>query len=334
VTRKFGAIWIALSVVQTVFGAAGAASLAAEEIVVLRHCEIEFKRSSLVGVAHMGTSMTTVVQDCFVRLGDRVKAGQVLGRIMDRDIQAELAFRTAESENNIDIRVSEARSELATNKLRRSESLQKRSSSYVSVEEMKGQELEALAAQLQVEQSKHQRRLSEIKRREAEAMVHAREYVSPHDGVVIEVLKQQGEAVSVSEPIFRVVDVDYLKVTGYLNLGDYWRVRAGQEVRISPEVDGDELPIENEVFTGRVVFVDRRIDPTNRTCKVIAEVANRDLLLASGLEAKMEILVSELPDGAAKVAGAPVPDLPRHRAGSVSRPGPILRPPSQVPPGP
>jgi RND family efflux transporter MFP subunit len=308
-------------------------------VIVLRRCEFEFKRSSLVGVAHMGATSMTILQDCLVRPGDRVKAGQVLGRVMDREIRAELELRTAEAENDIDGRVNEARYEEAMNKLRRTEALQKRV--FVSTEELDGQKLATVTTRLEVEQSRYRRRLAELQRRQAEALVRAREYISPHDGVVVEVHKGQGEAVFVNDPIFRVVDVDLLKVSGYHNVNDYWRVHDGQAVRVSPEVDGDDLPIEHEVFTGRVVFVDRRIDPTSRTCKVVAEVPNRDLLLASGLEARMEIFLDRSPGGrrttnlpksastpprSERASGAVGADVPREQPDRTSVIEPVSKP--------
>ncbi len=268
---------------------AGEVAPSSSQNIVLRRCEIEYKRSSLIGVAHMGTTPSSILQDCLVRRGDRVKAGQVLGRIMDRDIRAELDLRTAEAQNLLEVRINETKAGLAINKLKRTQKLQNRNTLFVPAEEKANQELDMSAANLEIEESRYELRLAEIKRRQAEAMLHAREYVSPHDGVVVEIHREQGEAVLLSEPNFRVVDVDWLWVTGYLNLADFWRVHSGLEVRVWPEIDGDDLPIEREVFTGHIVFVDRRIDPSTRTCKVIAEVANRDLLLASGLEARMEI---------------------------------------------
>jgi multidrug efflux pump subunit AcrA (membrane-fusion protein) len=280
------------------------------DVIVLRRCEVNYRRSSHVGVAHMGTSMTSVLQDCLVQLGDRVKAGQVLGRIADREIKVELDLRTAEAENLIDLHISETRGDQAQNRLKRTEKLQKRNTTYVPAEERVSQELDLAAAKLQIEESKYELRLAELKRRQVDALMHAREYISPHDGVVVEINKEQGEAVSINEPNFRVVEVDWMRVTGYLNLPDYWKVRSGLEVRITPEVDGQDLPIEREVFVGRIVFVDRRIDPSARTCKVVAEVANRDLLLASGLEARMEILLGGPPreQPAAKVPPDRAPD--------------------------
>jgi len=289
-------------------------------VVVLRRCEVNYKRSSLVGTALMGMTSATILQDCSVRLGDRVKAGQVLGRIMDRDIQVELEIRTAEAQNLLDVRINETKAGLATNKLKRTQKLQNRNSLYVPAEERANQELDLNAANLEIAESRYELRLAELKRRQTEIMMHSREYVSPHDGVVVEVRKEQGEAVTVLEPVFKVVDVDWLRVTGYLNLGDFWRVREGQAVRISPEIDGEDLPVEREVFPGRIVFVDRRIDPATRTCKVVAEVANRDLMLASGLEARMEIFLGQPSTGerAAEPAEHPATGPP---TGAVSQVG-------------
>jgi multidrug efflux pump subunit AcrA (membrane-fusion protein) len=93
-------------------------------------------------------------------------------------------------------------------------------------------------------------------------------------------------------PIFRVVNSEMLRVTGYLDMGDVWRVRPGQTVRVTPETTGPALPIQSEVFTGQVVFVDSEIDPRTRTCRVVAEVKNRKGLLRAGLELQMEILLT------------------------------------------
>jgi multidrug efflux pump subunit AcrA (membrane-fusion protein) len=80
-----------------------------------------------------------------------------------------------------------------------------------------------------------------------------------------------------------------MRVTGYLDAGDAWRVRRGQAARITPELEGGDLPIEREAFAGEVTFVDSEIDPKTQTCRVFAEVENRGGLLRSGLECCMEI---------------------------------------------
>jgi RND family efflux transporter MFP subunit len=286
----------------------------ASDVIVLKRCEVEYARSSQVGVASMLAS-ATILQDCHVQEGDRVKAGQVLGRVMDQELRAELELRKAEAESDIEIRLSEAKHEQMLDRLKRSENLQRRATYLVSGEEFNLHKVEEKTAALEVEQAKHRHRLAQVQRQQTEVLIHAREFISPHDGIVVEVLKRAGEAVSYSEPIFRVVEVDRVRVTGHLNLSDYWRVRKGQRVRIIPEIEGADLAIEREEFAGEVIFLDSRIDPVTRTCKIITEVENRDLLLASGLEARMEISIEDAPSSRRpEDVAKPVPPPPQTRA--------------------
>jgi multidrug efflux pump subunit AcrA (membrane-fusion protein) len=90
-------------------------------------------------------------------------------------------------------------------------------------------------------------------------------------------------------PIYKMVAIDRMRVTGYLDAGDAWHVRQGQTVRIMPELEGGDLPIEREVFEGKITFVDSEIDPKTRTCRIFVEVENRGGLLRSGLECRMEL---------------------------------------------
>ena len=86
-----------------------------------------------------------------------------------------------------------------------------------------------------------------------------------------------------------MVDTERLQITGHVDITDSWRLRIGQSVRVVPEISGADLPVEREVFPGRIVFIDTHIDPMNQTCKVLVNVDNRGGLLRAGLEARMEI---------------------------------------------
>ena len=147
----------------------------------------------------------------------------------------------------------------------------------------------AASAELGLQAAIQSQRMAEAQLHTAKAMVAAREIVSPHDGIIVEIFKNAGEAIMVSNPIYKVVAIDRMRVTGYLDVGDAWHVHQGQAVRIMPEQEGGDLPIEREVFEGKITFVDSEIDPKTRTCRVFAGVENRDGLLRSGLECRMEI---------------------------------------------
>ncbi len=63
------------------------APAASAQAIVVRRCEVEYERSSLVGPA-LTAGGATVLQDCLVRRGDRVEPGQVLGRVADGELRA------------------------------------------------------------------------------------------------------------------------------------------------------------------------------------------------------------------------------------------------------
>jgi multidrug resistance efflux pump len=205
-----------------------------------------------------------------------------------------------EAESLAAVRTAEARYNLVRTKTRYGRELFLRNAT--GKEEFEVLQKEEEAARLTLEEAKVLHRVAELNYRKAEAAVRAREIVSPHDGIVVQILKQKGEAVSTipQDAIFRVVNHELLRVTGYLDAVDAWRVRPGQSVRVTVETAGPVLPIQREVFRGQVIFVDSEIDTPTRTCKVVAEVKNRKGLLRAGLELQMEVLVgTEPPDRAA-----------------------------------
>ena len=268
---------------------AGEGAPAPPGVIPLRRCTIEYSRSTLVGSNQYG-----LIRECLVRPGDRVKGGQVLGRLFDQDALAELESRTVALEGSATtIHQGEETLEVERTKLRRAGALYDRKA--LSIQDLQLQQLAVKTAELGLRAAIQGRRMAEAQLHAARAMVAAREIVSPHDGIIVEIYKKAGEAITVSIPIFRVVAVDRMRVTGYLDAGDAWRVRRGQAARITPELEGGDLPIEREIFAGEVTFVDSEIDPKTQTCRVFAEVENRGGLLRSGLECCLEIDLRDAP---------------------------------------
>jgi len=251
-------------------------------LIAIGHCTIEYQHTAL-----LGAPMPGLLQSCSARLGETVKAGQVLGRLQDADLRAELSLRAAEAESDVEIRSCTAKYNWQLSKLETSERLMR--GHHLSAEEYNLQRLEVETAALTVEEAKHRRELAILRRAQAEVGVQTREIKSPIDGVLVKVFKSEGESIQINETVFRVVNTSVLRVVGSLDVVDAWRVQPGNPVQITPEVGGVELPLENEEFLGRVIFIDSEIDPDTQTCRVIAEVDNRGSLLRAGLECRMTI---------------------------------------------
>ena len=177
-------------------------------------------------------------------------------------------------------------------------------------------------AELELKAAIQGQRTAESQLQQRKALVAAREITSPHDGVVVEIYKNTGQAIMAGSPIFKVVKVDRMRVTGYLDASDAWHVRPKQTVRVMPELEGVDLPIEREVFEGQITFVDSEIDPKTRTCRVFAEVENRGDLLRSGLDCRMEIDQKETPGTKPAAAGL----VPSRSAPATDRPRQVSRP--------
>ena len=282
--RTLWIIGLIASALICVRATAGDGAPAPPEVIPLQKCTIGYSRSTLVG-----SNQTGLIQECLVRPGDRVKGGQVLGRLFNQDVLAELEARTVALESSATaIHQREAALEVERMKLRRTGILYNRNVA-VSIQDLQLQQLAVKTAELELQAANQSRRMAEAQLHAAKAMVAAREIVSPHDGIIVEIYKNVGETVTLSIPIYKVDAIDQVRVTGYLDASDAWRVHQGQAVRITPELEGSDLPIGWKAFEGAITFVDSEIDPKTRTCRIFVEVENRSDLLRSGLDCRMEI---------------------------------------------
>lgn len=108
---------------------------------------------------------------------------------------------------------------------------------------------------------------------------------SPISGMVVEVLKKEGEWVEVSESIARIVQLDKLKT----------------EVRVPAAIALDDLlgspavfrpnlkSLANKQYDAKVIFVLPEANPVNAQVRVWVEIDNQDLELVAGLTGQLEI---------------------------------------------
>jgi len=293
------------------------------EVVVLRKCAITYDRATFVGAFSLHGTTANPIQEILVKIGDHVKAGQVLGRMFNKDQVAELEARVAGfAESKVKVLQNEQLYELERAKMERLARINARQSLLVSAQDVQIQQIAVKVAQYEVAASVQKSNFYKAEVKLTEATLGARSLISPHDGVVVEIFAPVGEVIMNSKPVFRVVNTDQLRVTAFLDARDVWRVKKGHPVRITPEVSGGDLPIEREVFPGEITFVDSEIDPQNQTCRVIALVANRGSMLRAGLECQMEINLQDAVQqnpAPAKAVGTAAPARPAAEPASTTK---------------
>ena len=268
--------------------------------IVLAHCQIEYDKSTGVGPLLLGSSTGIgKLEELMVQRGSEVKAGDVVGRLYDKEVRMDLKRVQAQLATDVEVRLGELRKKINSSKLDHAKSLTQRNRTFVSDEEMELNQFNLTEAELSLEQAKNVRNLAMISRDRLEIDLHAREITAPHDGMVVEIFKNPGETFIGTEPIIQIVDTTVLRVTGHVDASDTWRVRVGQRVKIFADLNGLVPEIENQEFTGKVVFVDTRIDKESQTFPIMAEVPNRGGLLRSGLECQMIVLLDEIDDSPA-----------------------------------
>jgi HlyD family secretion protein len=265
--------------------------------IVLRRCVLDYSKNTIIG-----PGITGAIRELNVKLGDRVKAGQVLGTLRDEDLKAELEILKAEAENTLPIQISESQYQLAQVEKENNGVLQRRMDGLVPKLQIRQQAFLTAARKQEMDQAKFDLRIAQLKRQQVQANLLLRQFICPHDGVVVAIYKQPREGLMVNDHVMRIVNTDEFFVTGMLDVADCWKVREGLRVKVVPEVEGADAAIEKMEFSGQICFVDTEIEPQSQTCRVVARVSNSENMLRSGLTARMEILLPE----AESVAKLPV----------------------------
>ncbi len=121
--------------------------------------------------------------------------------------------------------------------------------------------------------------LSTILHRVAETMLKEKTVRSPLAGVVVKKHKEAGESVDRAEKLMDIVNIDQVYVQFYLDPLLMATTKEGQEVRIKFPV------IANAEFTGKITFVDPRIDAGSGFFRVKVLLENKDRVVKAGMRA-------------------------------------------------
>ncbi len=221
--------------------------------------------------------------------GDAVQAKQKIAGLQDDLVQAELAAAEHKATNDIEVRAGEKARDLAVKEYEQAQRANRDVKNTVPMVELHKYKLAAEQSVLEIELAKHELIFSRLQRDLKRTELETFGIRAPFSGVVTKVFKQRGEAVRQGDPILELANTDHVRVEGWLDLEQTWKVSVGNRVLVRLNIPEVDLPIEEVVHEGRVTFVDVTVQPVTRLTRVFAEVVNHDNILRAGLNADMVI---------------------------------------------
>jgi len=268
------------------------------EEVTLRGCLVSLLEDVQLSAAENGLLAAVNVKE-----GSEVKAGALLAQIDDREPQlrkqaANLELKAARERatNKADLDYAEAEYALAKAEYDHAVYLNQKKAGTITRADLRRRKLAMVQAYTNIEKVKQQQRVAllsadvNIERvKAAENEIARRKVTSPLKGIVIAVYRKPGEYVQRGDVVARVVQMDRLRVEGFVQLTDYNASEiAGRPVTVVVELARGE----KAAFDGEIVFVDPLVKAGGKY-RVRAEVDNRQIgrqwLLRPGMTAEMKI---------------------------------------------
>ncbi|MFB3852487.1 MAG: efflux RND transporter periplasmic adaptor subunit [Vicinamibacterales bacterium] len=242
---------------------------------------------NLVGAATVEVAPRTSgrLQSISVRIGDRVRRGQPIAQIEDREIREQVKQSEASYEvSKATIRQREADLRLAEANAERSRSLFQRN--LIAKQALDDAEARLQAAQAQADLSRAQFQQAAARLEELRITLANTVIVSPVDGFVGRRGFDPGAWVGPNSPVASVVDIHLVRLVANLVEKDLRRVNAGD----AADVEVDAYP--GEIFKGTIARVAPVLDPATRTAQMEVEIPNPDFRLKPGMYARITVTVS------------------------------------------
>ncbi|MCA9080830.1 MAG: HlyD family efflux transporter periplasmic adaptor subunit [Planctomycetaceae bacterium] len=229
------------------------------------------------------------------REGDWIEPDQVVIQLSDKPARAALATAQARAENVGDIRVSEKAAaaawlehQAALNANEQAPDPRNPPFPETSVLRLR---LTAEGADARIEQAKEEKRVNELTAEQAREELLTYQVRSQMQGIVTHVYKQAGQGVQTGEQVLEVVNIDKVRVEGYVTVDESYLVETGMPVEVRftlPQATGESVVIKQ---TSTLGFVDVTVAPIAKRVRVWAEIPNINGRLKAGAKAEMEITV-------------------------------------------
>jgi len=262
----------------------------------VRRVRLEKCHITLIDHVTLASDRTGILKSVEFKEGNSVVAGSLVALIADEVAQANLAVAEKKASNEVELEFSKIAKKAADSELNRlikanQIAVDKGGKEPVPQLEIDKAKLAADKAGLSIQQAEHELGLSKLNAAVTAAELKTYSVLAQFDGVVTRIFRKKGEAVRQGDPVAEIVNTDRVRVEGNVPFSDLRYARQGAKVLVRLNTVHPDDRHANEVFEGKITFVDVVSEPIDRTTRIYAEVRNRENILRAGLEAVMEIEV-------------------------------------------
>lgn len=254
-------------------------------------------RVTLIDRVTLASARAGVLAFVEARESDRVRAKQVVAGLDSSVAEATLAIARQKASSNVERRMARKLIELTQAEYDKAmQANQKVEGGGVFGDiDLRRLKLGVDKSALQYEQAENELQITALTAKQIEAELKTYSVEAPFDGIVTRVFRSKGEAVSLGDPLVEVVNLDRVRVEGYVGIVDGLRIKQGSQVAVRLDLPDVDLPEERLEFAGKLVFVDVSVEPVTGQIRVWAEVPNPEGILRAGLPARMKIQLPAAP---------------------------------------
>ncbi|MEW5993100.1 MAG: efflux RND transporter periplasmic adaptor subunit [Candidatus Zixiibacteriota bacterium] len=247
-------------------------------------------------VAHIRPLARGQIEEVYVRLGDRVRAGQPLvaydnielGELISEYLIAVAALEKANAEAEVTKRSLERAQNLVDLGAVARAEYERRNAEYKNALASINSEKAEVA---KIEEKLHRFGLIDADLEKFNTLTHSQYHReashsilrAPFDGIIIKYDVAAGEVVETERELFTIADLSTVWVQADVYEKDISSIHRGQEVKIIV----DAYP--GETFFGKISYVSDFLDPKTRTAKVRCEVPNHQGRLKLEMFATIQI---------------------------------------------
>jgi multidrug resistance efflux pump len=282
--------------------------------VTIEKCQVASLQNLLVPGSDSGALVSLAVKE-----GQYVTKDMELARVDDREARAmaivkQLDFEVAEQKanSNIEVRHAQKSADVAEQAYKKLEMANATLKSTITAIEMIKTKFEWEKAKLSIEKAEEEvisnKLTAKAKKAEVDAAlvtVNRRILRAPFNGVVIKIMRREGEWVAPGDPVMQVVRIDRLRIYGDLDASK-WGPADVEGRKVTVEV---MLPRGQTVkVPGKIVFVSPVVGVGLKLplwAEIDTPMDGERPLVRAGLEAKMTIHVNEVADEAPPAATSP-----------------------------